>query len=314
MKNQLLGGLYGLLIGDAVGVPYEFNKPGELPPFDKIDMPHPADFSKTYPQVPVGTWSDDGSLSLCLLETLLTNTYFDPRLMFDKMVAWRNDGYLAVDGKKFDIGIQTADALEEYIVSGNPYPVGQAKEWANGNGSLMRSLPMALVHYKRGTCENYCVTCSQSHLTHPHPRSKFACALYVQTAVGLLNGMGKSQAIDWAIAETASHLTHADEYELAQFKLVVEGEHVEYKGSGYVVDSLWSSYHAFLMGNSFEDVVRRAIALGNDTDTTACIAGGLAGIFYGYDGIPARWLSQLRGREIVDPIALRLLQHHGLEF
>jgi ADP-ribosylglycohydrolase len=125
--------------------------------------------------------------------------------------------------------------------------------------------------------------------------------------------MDKNEAIDWAIAETTKHLTNASADEVAEFQKVVAGEHVEQRGSGYVVDSLWSAIMAFTSGNSYEDVVRRAIAFGLDTDTTACIAGGLAGIFYGYDSIPVKWIDHLRGRDIVDPLAANLLAHHGME-
>jgi ADP-ribosylglycohydrolase len=104
LKNKLLGGLYGLLIGDAAGVPYEFNDPSNLPPFGQIDMVPPATFSCTYPSVPTGTWSDDGALALCLLETLLEcPTGLDTQLLMNKMAAWRYSGRLAVDNRVFDV-------------------------------------------------------------------------------------------------------------------------------------------------------------------------------------------------------------------
>lgn len=70
------------------------------------------------------------------------------------------------------------------------------------------------------------------------------------------------------------------------------------RGSGYVVDCLHSARRALEQGSSYEQVVRRAISLGNDTDTTACVAGGIAGIRYGLSGIPARWREALRGQAL----------------
>jgi ADP-ribosyl-[dinitrogen reductase] hydrolase len=74
------------------------------------------------------------------------------------------------------------------------------------------------------------------------------------------------------------------------------------RGSGYVVDSLWSAIDCLLTTTDYEACVRRAIMLGNDTDTTACIAGGLAGLLYGYEAIPSRWIEILKGKGIVERV------------
>lgn len=78
-------------------------------------------------------------------------------------------------------------------------------------------------------------------------------------------------------------------------------------GRGYVVDTLWSALHC-LGEPSYEDVIRSAISMGHDTDTTACIAGGLAGIRFGPRAIPTRWRNSLRGREIYQPLLRRLVE------
>ena len=70
-SEQIIGGIVGLLIGDAVGVPYEFHEPQSLPPIELLEMTPPAGFQRSHQGTPVGTWSDDGALALCLLASLL---------------------------------------------------------------------------------------------------------------------------------------------------------------------------------------------------------------------------------------------------
>src|SRR3954466_2400716 len=109
--SRFRGGIYGLLLGDAAGVPYEFNPPGNLAPYtDRIDMTPPPGFRRTY-SVPVGTWSDDGALAICLLESLAERGGLDPVDQARRMVAWLDEGHLAVDNHVFDVGVTTREAL-----------------------------------------------------------------------------------------------------------------------------------------------------------------------------------------------------------
>ena len=83
------------------------------------------------------------------------------------------------------------------------------------------------------------------------------------------------------------------------------------QGTGYVVDCLHSALKCVVENDNYEDTVKAAIAMGNDTDTTAAVAGGMAGALYGINGIPQRWLDALRGRDIVDPMLEKLLEHRS---
>lgn len=316
MKDKLLGGLYGLLIGDACGVPYEFKRPSDLPPFENIDMVPPVDFKKgwmkTWSNIPTGTWSDDGSQALCLLETLLEEPDCYESLMVTfskKLIAWKNEGYLAVDNNRFDIGIQTDLALREIEAGLRTDLLAPASkehdDKSNGNGSLMRALPVALMSVKQDPLAVVYTAELQSHVTHPHKRSKLTCALYSLVARNLLLGEGKIDALNNAIYWMNDHTVDKEEW-----NVVLAGEKHEAQGTGYVVDSFWSAIQAFFTRGSYEDVVKHAISFGRDTDTTACIAGGLAGVFYGYDHIPQRWIDQLRGKEMVKPLEEKLLKYY----
>lgn len=305
--DRIAGGLWGLLVGDAVGVPYEFYLPQYLPPYAELDMTPPAGFARAHASVPVGTWSDDGAQALALLASLLHHQQFDMQDFAQRLVNWYEHGYMAVDYQVFDIGVQTAQVLRKILLG---VPVAEAAvndEHANGNGALMRVLPLALWH-QGSDAELVQLAYLQSHVTHAHLRSKVCCALYCLWARRLLQGMDKDAAWDHAVA-SLRQLYAKDE--AAQHELewhICPDEVYQCSGSGYVVDCLHSARLA-MQQNTFEDVVKTAIALGKDTDTTACVAGGVAGIYFGVRQIPHRWLHALLGKEIVAPL-LQQLQHH----
>ena len=299
----VLGGLYGLLIGDAVGVPYEFSAPEELPALERIDMAPPSGFIRAHAAAPTAAWSDDGAQALCLLASLLHRDGLDLTDFGNRLVNWCDYGYMAVDHIVFDVGSQTSIALAA-IRNGVPAQhAAPAEERHNGNGSLMRALPLALWH--TGSDDELIHDAArQSIPTHAHPRSQICCALYCLWARATLFRVDNP----WQHATTVLRRYCAEN---AAWSNELEG-HVRPddppggSGSGYVVDCLHSARLA-LQQPTFERVVQRAISLGNDTDTTAAVAAGIAGLQHGLAAIPERWRLALPARDIVDPLAERLL-------
>ena len=301
--NRLKGGLYGLLIGDSLGVPYEFHPASAIPSRELIDMTPPARFRRSHAKVKPGTWSDDGALALCLLDSLIEKEGLDLANLAAKFLAWGRDGYLAVDAQVFDIGNQTSRALDNLKNGMSPETAGPHDVRSNGNGALMRVLPLALWH--RGTDEALVALAhAQSLPTHGHAHSQVCCALYVLVARQLLDGQAMNAAWERAEADLAALYGGAPFASALAFVLSVKSAPPQ--GSGYVVDSLWSARSA-CQESTFAGVVKAAVAFGNDTDTTACIAGGLAGIHFGFDAIPLRWMDILRGRDMVKPLEKSLL-------
>lgn len=141
-----VGGFIGLLVGDALGVSFEFKKPEQIPPRDQIEMITPVTFRRSHAGVRAGTYSDDGAQAMCLLASLLDNGRLSLIDFADRLLRWLDEGYLAVDGDVFDVGIQTAEALGKLRDGMTPRESGGASEWDNGNGSVMRCLPLALWH------------------------------------------------------------------------------------------------------------------------------------------------------------------------
>jgi ADP-ribosylglycohydrolase len=173
----------------------------------------------------------------------------------------------------------------------------------------MRVLPLALWH--RGTdAELVALAARQSLPTHGHPRSQAACAFYCLWARSLLEG--SEDGWRHAVARMAQPGT-SDAIDRAELAFVLdEGHRATAAGTGYVVDTLWSARLALERGATYEACVREAIRFGYDTDTTAAVAGGLAGIVHGIDGIPPRWRDALRGKELVDPLVEKLVDRHAL--
>lgn len=305
LRQRLQGGMIGLLVGDALGVPYEFLGPHRMPPIEQIDMVPPAGFRSLRPRILPGTWSDDGAQALCLLESLLEVGMLDTCDFAERLVRWYDNGHMAVDGVVFDVGITTEAALTRLKQGVPSQQAGLTGERDNGNGSLMRVLPLALWH--KGTDSDlFRDACTQSLVTHGHLRSQIACALYCIWARFELFGVHDP----WERAKASARLLCAGEDQRRELDSVLEGKPT---GLGYVADSLISAY-ACCKHASYEAVVKSAVALGNDTDTTACLAGGVAGIRHGLHGIPAVWRSKLPLQSTDSPLRLlqRLLRHHGV--
>ncbi len=295
-------------MGDAVGVPYEFCDPMLLPPRDEIDVVPPPWFRVSGQCPPPGAWSDDGAQALCLLESLLERGRLDVDDLARRFLLWLRRGHLAVDGEVFDCGVQTARALER-IEGGTPArQAGARGERENGNGSRMRVLPLALWH--RGTDAELAADAREQSLpTHGHVRSQVCCALYCLWARRTLERVAEP----WRAAATALRGLLAPgsaEREELEREVRPDEPPAPGSGSGYVVETLRGARWAVELNERFEDVVRAAISLGWDTDTTACVAGGIAGIRDGVGAIPARWLEALRGRELAEPLLRRLLDVH----
>ena len=296
--KKLRDAIYGHLVADAVGTPYEFKSPMQIPSFENIDMIPPPGFKKSWQGVPYGSWSDDGSQTLCLLEYYSESPNEWPSAWANKLLKWQK-GHLWVNGIPFDSGNQTAEALGRIAEGVDPLDAAGNSELSNGNGSLMRALPTAFTFFDAPDAEFFTEVANISSITHNHIRSKLCCMFYCQIARELISGI-QFQAAIFAAKEKLEAIL--DDVDHKEWDLVWDYQRREPCGTGYVLDALWSAIYSLNMSDSYEECIRRCIELGNDTDTTACIAGGLAGIIYGYDGIPSHWIDLLKDKHVVEQI------------
>jgi ADP-ribosylglycohydrolase len=294
--------VYGHLVGDAIGVPYEFTSPD---PTRVVELRGGGAHGQ-----PPGTWSDDGALMLALLDSLLRRG-FDPEHQGQRAVAWYDYGdYTPDDDGAFDIGTATAGALARLRAGTPAIDAGGTDERDQGNGSLMRILPVALVDPRLGDAEVVERAHLASRVTHGHPNCQVACALYVLVARTLLERPDSTADVEAAMALATDRLLEVYGGQPASASvlrgLLAHRSTMRKPGGGWVLDSFWSAWGAFAASGSYRETIARSVRFGHDTDTTAAIAGGLAGIRWGLDegssGIPAEWLGGLRGRDLVERI------------
>ena len=294
LADRLSGAVWGHLIGDAVGVPYES---GPAVPAAAVI------FGKTGTHAqPPGTWSDDGAMMLALLDSLLT-VGFDPADQGRRYLAWADDGAYTPEGDgRFDIGGATAAALGR-IRAGVPAEDAGGDETALGNGSLMRTLPLALTGHDLAPADLAGWASRASAVTHASALARTTCALYALVAADLVRGRTDRQAALTDATARLRELVAGREREALEQVLAWPTR----EGRGHVIDAFWSAWDAFAGASDYRDAIARAVAYGRDTDTTACIAGGLAAAYWGFDGIPREWQGRLRDRLQVAAATDRLL-------
>ncbi|SEL84233.1 ADP-ribosylglycohydrolase [Aquimarina amphilecti] len=304
--EQIKGGIFGVAVGDALGVPYEFLDR------DQMDKKPARDIIGygTHNQ-PEGTWSDDSSLTFCLMDSLCNGYNLDD--IASKFAAWFYENLWTPRGFVFDIGITTKNVIYQYKRGMTPDLCGGLDEYSNGNGSLMRILP--LVYFLRDEADinvRYDTIKRVSSITHGHLRSVFSCFIYVEYALLLLEGRGKFEAYH-TIKKPVIDFAKQNDFnpnEIQLFGRILEDDiskqdRFNIKGTGYVLRSLEAPFWCLLNSNSYEECVLKAVNLGEDTDTTAAITGGLAGLYFGYDTIPETWKFQLARFEDIDDLIKR---------
>ncbi len=301
--DTIRAGIYGHAIGDALGVPVEFESREALAANPVVDM-RPSD------DLPAGTWSDDTSMTLALLESLARLGRIDYADIMDNFGRWVNEAAFTATGELFDIGRGTRQAVMKHFDGIPPVECGGRSDNDNGNGSLMRIAPLTLYLYaKQGEAlseDAMAAVHDVSALTHGHARSKMACGIYTLLAVRLLAGRKIYGAVVSAMEAAKAFYRGREEYapEMETYRRLWEPDFATLPedaiaSSGYVVDTLEAALWCLLNTSDYEACVLKAVNLGEDTDTVAAVAGGLAGAAYGWEAIPRKWLAALQnGAEI----------------
>ena len=339
-KNIWLDGIMGLVVGDALGCPVQFLSR------DRIRERGPVTGMEGYGtyNMPEGTWTDDSSMALAAMDSIIHKKGIDPEDIMKCFMKWEFEGAYTPFGEAFDQGMTCSEAIYSFRDSGDYRTCGKTGEYANGNGALMRILPVCLYYIdknKRGSSGQEMEVCSNlsgqeaedhadlyktnaeskdreaiqgihlvSGLTHNHLRSQMACGLYYFLAKEILKGDGASlkeclqrgmdAGLDYYRQDTKNHKEMAHYRRLADLDQFAGLPEDKIRSSGYVVDSLEAAIWCLLTTDTFADGLLKAVNLGLDTDTVAAIAGGLAGLYYGYENIPAEWLAVIQKRDYVE--------------
>ncbi len=302
----------GLVVGDALGVPVEFTDRESLRRNPVKDMRGYGTYN-----LPPGSWSDDSSMTLCLLDSLQGG--LDYKDIMDKFIAWFNHGDYTPHGQVFDVGIGTRKALARYMEGTPPLEAGGITEYDNGNGSLMRILPI-LFYLQAEHGDNFLdkdeafqVIHNISSLTHRHKRSHIACGIYISIAFFLMKNIDPDRAVKSGISKAMEYYKRHKEYigDLSYYSRIIDEGFAdlaeeEIKSGGYVVDTLEVAIWCLLNTHDYKSCVLKAVNLGRDTDTTAAVVGGLAGLKYGYEAIPKEWLGLITRRNYIESMCLSM--------
>lgn len=303
--------LFGVAVADALGVPVEFCYPNE------INMPSVQSNYQDIPNrqtafgswnKPIGTFSDDSSLTFCTAEYLANNeTNLDNLL--ERFKDWMKEGYWTADGETFDIGRTTLFAIENYAYGSNWQNCGMKNENDNGNGSLMRISPLLLpLLYDKTITDPYSYISNFSSLTHAHTISVDCCYIYLQFAKHLYHTKNTKLAFTYLKEELSLKFVNNDIFKRLFSDEFLSTDPALFNNRGFVLGSLEIALHTILTTKSYEEAVLKAISLGKDTDTNAAITGALAGLLYGYDNIPTHWLAPLKRKENIELLAEQLHQ------
>lgn len=297
--DAIKGGLWGLIVGDALGVPVEFQDREELEKNPVIDMRSDGTHNQ-----PKGTWSDDTSMTLCLVDNLIKG--YDLNEIANNFVKWYRYGFMTPYGVAFDVGNTTRKAIYNIEAGVKVTEAGGASKYDNGNGSLMRILPLAFyLKYEKDSDKKFKTIHDVSYITHRHNISKIACSIYVEFAINLINGYSKEEAYE-KMKKVILNYYKDDQYleALKTLERVLQGNIGNEKlcninSSGYVVHTIEASLWCFFNNDNYKDTVLQAVNLGSDTDTTAAVVGGLAGIYYGLNDICEAWINNIVKGEII---------------
>lgn len=297
--------IIGHAVGDALGVPVEFHSRDE---FKKNKITWMTGYG-TYMK-PEGTWSDDTSMTIATLDSLgPTIDYTD---IMQRFVRWYTGAEYTADDHTFDIGGTTRRALDNYIQGRDYTKCGLSDYSSNGNGSLMR-IATVVLYLEYGQQSDLslgnklnCIH-AVSSLTHGHVISQMACGIYALVLWEILRKPEKESI--YRGLKLAGDI-YKDTPEIREFINIlnydISKSHIDcILSDGYVVNTLESALYCVLTTDSYEECVLKAVNMGEDTDTTAAVAGSLAGALYGYDSIPTDWIKTLKRSEYIVDICVR---------
>lgn len=296
MNDIIISGVLGFAIGDALGVPVEFTSRFERNMNPTTDM-----LGYGSHKVPEGTWSDDTSMTIATIDSIIENVGINYDDIMNRFILWENKAYYTATGLFFDIGNTTRNALNKYQYQGiSALQCGSNSFRENGNGSLMRILPITLYSsmLKLNEDDKVKLINEVSSLTHAHEISRLGCKIYSDYIERLINNnFDKKEAYEYI--KTLNYEKYYSEESINVYKRILKDDISKYrindiKSSGFVVDTLEASLYVTLTSNSYEEAVIKAVNLGEDTDTVGAIAGSINGIIYKSKTFPNRWTRKLR--------------------
>ena len=300
VRNSLIG----FAVGDAIGVPIEFEHREKL-----LENPVTKMLGYGSYSVPEGVWSDDTSMTLATIDSIIKNNGINYNNMADCFINWIDNADYTATNEVFDVGITTRYALVRYTNNKlDATKCGGESFNENGNGSLMRMLPIALYCYYKNVNDDelYDIVRNCSAITHAHEISIMGCYIYTNYLLSILNGLDKIESYN--LLKNIDYQKHFKKESMDVYKELLEDNIQNYrmdkiKSTGYVKDTLETVIWVILNTNSYKQAIIGAINLGGDTDTIGAITGSIAGILYGMEDIPKKWLNKMKRLDYLEMMA-----------
>lgn len=327
-RNIWLDGVMGLVVGDALGCPVQFLSREEIK--NRHKGPVKGMENGGIYAMPEGTWTDDSSMSIATLSSIIEKGSLVPEDIMKRFVGWNINGEYTPFGKAFDQGRTCLNAIYNFIRNPDIGTCGLTDENSNGNGSLMRIMPVCIYYYANGNDLDEAIHGIHivSGLTHNHLRSKMCCGIYYFCVKNIIDGYkqqanqtsfqtshisslqsllqkGINEALEYygCDSESLNEMRFIGRlFDLDEFKKVPE---FDIQSTGYVIDSIEASIWCLINSDSYKECLLKAVNLGDDTDTIAAIAGGLAGLYYGYEEIPVEWRSVIKRRKWIEDLCIK---------
>jgi len=305
-NQRILASILGFAVGDALGVPVEFKKREALKKTPIIDMEEFGSHNQ-----PKGTWSDDTSMMLATMDSIGEKDDIIFENIMNNYRKWLDEKSYTATNQVFDVGIGTKRAIEKYKNGYKAVKCGSSDYYNNGNGSLMRILPIALYASVNNYNEKEIVETLYyySSMTHSHEISIMGCKIFCDYIKEIIEGNSPIEAL-----ENISNLDYDKYYDCSyQYnrilsKKIIGLKEEEIKSSGFIVDTLEATIWCIINSNSFEEAVLKAVNLGEDTDTIGALTGCLAGLIYGLESIPEKWINSLQNKELILKISEKYIR------
>lgn len=290
-SNIVIDSLIGFAIGDALGVPVEFCEREYVKSLNLNSM-----ITGTH-NVKKGSWSDDTSMIIATIDSIIKNNgIIDYQNIMDSYIKMVDTGEYTALGYAFDVGNTITKSLNKYKNISNPFS-GCDDYMDNGNGSLMRILPISLYCIVNNLSleETRNIINKSSSLTHAHDISKLGCYIYTIFLKNIIETKNVLEAFENILnIDYSSYDKEAvNAYNRLLNKDFININEDEINSTGYVVYTLESIIYSLINSNNYKDAVLTSINLGFDTDTIGALTGSVAGILYGYNNIPTVWLEDL---------------------
>ncbi|KAH8705623.1 ADP-ribosylglycohydrolase family protein [Talaromyces proteolyticus] len=318
LSSRALGTINGACVGDALGGPVQFMRPGSFAPITGLEYVKPF-------RQPAGSYSDDGAMTLALAQSFIdANGKYNHLGSIKYYLEWLFDGRFSTRNHAWDVGVSTRltlsiwrDAIWKYYEWKSPLTDDDITETQNnvsnslgmeessGNGSLMR---IAVVGVMMHTVDDIDIVREtarkQSSVTHPSIACQEACAVYTEVVWRAMHGEPKDQLAHAISVFPVSHTILRQR--LAAYPSLSswqETSNTDIKSSGWVIDTLEVALWAFFKFDNWKDGALAVVNLGGDADTAGAVYGALAGCWYGVEGIPGEWKEGMRRKELIEEIA-----------